>query len=402
MRSRAGETGLTLVELMIAIGLMLIMTLQLQIVFGHSRKLYLGADAMAQVYSNARAAMDQIEKDISNAVKTDQMEFFNDNPAPPPNPGAGHYNPGEENPTLRGKFIPGQPYLAAMTFRQRKDYPPKDKAKVGGDYRHDSMYFRTFTTVMGQAREVLIEYRLWLGNDPWGNPLPRPILQRIVTGPQINPTTGMPVYDAAGNPLLERREPQDICYYVQEFKVDFYIRDKRRKNVGRFYSPKEAILKAPTADDPRPPAMENLMGGSSDDVAVQCLDGKHDVDNNATISTTDGKLYLRNQDKVPRLAPGDKLYLISRPLGNFRVDFNAKYLTIKDIAMPTPGETVVSFEEEAAMKQYLAQNSQNLPAIEMAYRGGWLPEAIRVQMKIKDQRSQEVRTLTRIFQLLKA
>ncbi len=395
---RSGESGLTLVELMIAIGLMLIMTLQLQIVFGQARKLYLGADALAQVYSNARAALDQIERDVANAVKSDQMEYFNDvrNVAT----GVGHFNKGEELSSLSGKFIGGRPYLNAMTFRQFKEYSPtKEAGKVGGPYRRDSVYFRSFTTVAGQAREVLIEYRLYVGNDP-SNPRPRPVLQRVVTMPRLD-GAGLPMYDPNGVPILERREPQDICYYVQEFKVELFLRDKRRRSVGRFYSPKDACRKSPSADDPRPPALENLLPGG-EEFAIQCLDGKVDVDPGAQLSTTDGKLYLRNGDRVPRLAPGDKMYVLSKLYGNLAIDFQAKYLSIKSIEMPNPSETVVSFEEEAAMKQYLDNNTLGVAFLEMSYRGGWLPEAIRIQMKIKDQRNDEIRTITRVFQLLRA
>src|SRR5687768_69880 len=122
MRTRA-QGGLTLVELMIAIALMLVMTLQLQIVFGQSRQLYLAADALAQVYQNARGALDQIEKDLANAVLTDQMDFYNDNRTAAI--GVGHYNRGEENAFLRGNFLPGQNYMHAMAFRQPKEYMPK-------------------------------------------------------------------------------------------------------------------------------------------------------------------------------------------------------------------------------------------------------------------------------------
>jgi type II secretory pathway pseudopilin PulG len=395
----------TLVELMIAIALMLILTLQLSIIFGQSQKLYATADSLAQVYSNARAALDQIERDIANAVKSDQMEFFNDNRNAAA--GAGHYNLGEQNPTVFGRFIPGR-YMHSFAVKQTSGYIPKDAARLGFDpaakLRMDSMYFRTFTTVNGEPREALVEYRLFVGADP-RSPRPRPILQRIVTAAQQDPTTGNPMFDAQGFPKLERQDPQDVCYYVQEFQIEVMIRDRRRRTAGRFYSAKDACRTSDPQYDSKPPALPNLLSG--EDFAIECMDGKDDIDPNAIIQSDDGKLHLRNGDRVARLQPGDRMYCISRPYGNFRYDFstiNGGYLTIKDITQPSQGETVVSFEEEAQVKRFITGQSAlaGAPGIEVAYRGAWLPQAIRVQMKIKDQRSTEIRTISRIFQLLRA
>lgn len=394
-----GQAGLTLIELMIAIALMLILTLQLQIIFSRGRQLFLGADAMAQVYSNARGALDLIERDVANAVKSDQMEFFNDARGTPT--GKGHFNPGEMNSGVSGKFIPGK-YIHAFAVKQPDGYIPKDATRLGfaagAKLRHDSLYFRTFTLVNGEPREALVEYRLWLGADE-RDPRPRPILQRIVTAAKQDPSNGNPMYDAAGYPVLERLDPMDVCYYVQEFKVEVFMRDNRKRTVGQFFSPKEAVLTAPSADIPYPPAIPNLMSGQ--DAAFECIDGKDEVDPQAYMSKDDRKLHLRNGDKVARLKQGDRMYIQLKQVGSTRPDFKENYLTIKDIVMPSPGETVVSFEEEDLVKETLAPPSVPTQC-ECSYRGGWLPQAIRVQMKIKDQRSQEVRTISRIFQLLKA
>ena len=398
------DSGLTLVELMIAIALMLVMTLQLQIVFGQSRQLYLAADALAQVYQNARGALDQIEKDLSNAVLTDQMDFFNDNRTAAI--GVGHFGRGEENGIMRGNFLPAVPYVYSMAFRQPKEYMPSTRGvnpeKLGGPYRMDSMYFRTFTMVQGRPREAMVQYRLDAGLDPYSNPRPRPVLQRLVTSVKVNPTTGVPIYTADGYPELERQPAQDMCYYVQEVKIDLFIRDQRRNGIGRFYSPKEAIVQAPTPQDPFPPRLVNLLGGG-DDVAIQCLDGRLEPEPTARLRRDDAKLYLRNGDSVPHLGPGSKMYLRMKQYPpNFEWDFNGSYVTIKEVVRVSAGETVVSFEEEAEIKQAFPSGASVPPEVEMMYRGGWLPQAVRVQLKIKDQRNEEVRTMSRIFQILRS
>src|SRR4051812_24008441 len=122
MRS-ARQAGFTLVELMIAIGLMLIITAQLNIIFAQSQKLFIGANAMVEVFSNARQAFDTMERDISNIQKTSQMEFFKDDITRPY--GYGIYNLGEQiDNQLAPRFFDGVPYVYGMALKQNPTYQP--------------------------------------------------------------------------------------------------------------------------------------------------------------------------------------------------------------------------------------------------------------------------------------
>ncbi|HVY62041.1 MAG TPA: hypothetical protein VHF22_10335 [Planctomycetota bacterium] len=402
------EAGLTLVELMIAIALMLIMTLQLQIIFGHSRKLYLGADALAQVYSNVRTALDQIEKDVTNAVKTDQMEFFDDNKTAAT--GIGHFNIGEENRFVSKQtdLVPGH-YIHSFLVKQEEDYTPKDSVKVGGPYRHDGIYFRTLTNLGGVPREALVQYQLFIGvtggKGSTGGLRERPILQRRLVAPKVDKTTGVPLYDGKGNPIYERGDWQDICYYVQEFKVELYIRDEIYPGrIGKFYSPKDLAVQRlgqqspATADEQFPPSLVNLLAGKN--YAVECLVGGDDVDDKCHLRK-DGplataRLHIGNGDKLLQLARGAKLYIRAED----GWDNNGLYGTVKKVTPPSAagGETMIDFEEGSAIAAAMSGATDKT----VAYRAGWLPQAIRITMKIKDQRSSEIRTVSRIFRLLRA
>jgi prepilin-type N-terminal cleavage/methylation domain-containing protein len=385
------DAGFTLVELMIAIGLMLIIMLQLNIIFNQSRQIFLAADAMVQVYQNARSALDLMERDIANMAKTSQMEFFADKEK---DWGKGIYNP-EEGETISGpsgvnpRFFEGVPYVYALSIRQNAKYTPKE-AKEGGPYRRDGLYFRTVTAVDGKPAEALVRYDLYIGEQP-ENPLKRPILQRTLW--EVDRV------GAGGVPQVKKHDTMDVCYYVQDFQVELFLRDKRRRGVGRFYSAEEATVHPPTADA-APPRL--FRYGAGDVFGVMCV-SKNEQQAPGVLSTADATLTIADrQDRLPMLAAGDLMYVITRPdAGGQREDFGGM-LRIKRIT-PDPNKgTIVEFDQSPIMIEKMANKRKNgTTTIECDWRAGWLPPALRITMKVKDWRSLEVRTIQRIFQILR-
>jgi prepilin-type N-terminal cleavage/methylation domain-containing protein len=72
------NTGVTLIELLVAIALMIILTGSISYVFITSRSVFSQSEATIQVYQNARNAFDIIEREVSIAVKTHDMDYFID------------------------------------------------------------------------------------------------------------------------------------------------------------------------------------------------------------------------------------------------------------------------------------------------------------------------------------
>ncbi len=72
------SSGFTIVELMVAMALMIILTGVIIFIFAKVRDVTLYTEAQAQVFGNARYAMDQIAQDISSMIKTIDMEPFQD------------------------------------------------------------------------------------------------------------------------------------------------------------------------------------------------------------------------------------------------------------------------------------------------------------------------------------
>ncbi len=324
-RLRCSGAGFTLIELMVAIALMVVIVLQIQIVFNGARRLYERSDAMVQVFQNARNALDLLERDLKNAIKTDQMEFFNDRQTAAY--GRGSYNVGEENPVLRGRFLPGLDYVPAFSVEQPRSYTPRLQNQ-GGPYRMDAIYFRTVANIKGVPKEVLVRYELFAGIDPQSNPRRWPVLRRtLIEVESVDPTTGFPI--------VKVHDPVDVCYYVQEFKVELYVPDYASGVVGRFYSPNEAVAGGtPPRGDAHPPELKRYGGGG--DTAVICIEeGQGQL-------TADGDLVMA--DRLRRVRPGDTMYVITRPpSGQTPQDFGGP-LTIRGIDRTQPGQTRVSFE----------------------------------------------------------
>lgn len=381
----AQAAGFTLVELMIAIALMLIITLQLQIIFNGSRTMFLRAEALVEVFQNARSAVDLIERDLANAVTSDQMEFFRD--IRTRSIGVGHMNQDEMLPELRNSFFQGVNYVHNLAMKQPPEYRPL-MAIDGGPYRRDGLYFRTFTTVNGVGKEALVQYRLTVGPDPT-RPRPLPILQRRLT--EVERIT------TAGDPVVRRHDWMDVCYYVQEFKVEAFLRDRSFGSVGRFYSPRQAAQGGASGTDVRAPNLQR-MGGPEDGVGVVFIEqGEGQLATTGILTVT--QTVNTSARPLQNLAPGDRMYLLTQPLPGqtFQTDFGG-YMTIKEIdRVTTPGQTKVHFEQSVTLQNAMA--GIGATSVTARFRAAFMPSALRITMLVKDSRSSELRTIQRIFRV---
>ena len=84
----------------------------------------------------------------------------------------------------------------------------------------------------------------------------------------------------------------------------------------------------------------------------------------------------------------------------------AKDYTVKAFVKPDgtpfePGDPPSSFRIKFEEDLEWPQGQQNRD-LEVRYMTSWLPPAVRVSLKIKDSKSQEVRSVQRVFKLLGA
>lgn len=408
-RSRA----FTLVELMVALALGAIMMSSMIFIFVTSQKIVADMNAKLVVYNYARTAFDIMEKDLANSTKTHDMEFFGDVQGGPAGI-EGHYDlkagDSESIPVLApdGRphflFSPGEKYVYAMTL----DQPPEYTGLLDGlKHRADSLYFRTITSINGQTRPVLIEYALdykkRTGNQV--RRLPRLVRRYWIVTKVISQAVGgatrMELNGNAG-PNVRKNEPieDELCLYVTDFQVEFYIQDKRNRQPGRFMSAKEMIqgVRHDAVSAYRNIRMRNFSDVSGG-FKVACFyeprcvnpSGRRDA---GIYDRNLGVLRTRSNFSFPMCKPGDRLTVYNSSVGSFKT----QDLTIKSIEEIVTGTSNnvwgVRFVEP------LPQNLTRDPQVD--FRVGFLPSMIRMTIKIKDERAKAFRTMVRQFKLLGA
>lgn len=395
----------TLIELLVAIALSTILTGAVVFIFIQAQEIFISVDAKVQVYQYARYAFDRIERDLSNVTNSRDMEFFNDQA--PPSGTKGRYDRGEEIPiretanndaSRTGDDI----YNNGFTLRQPALF---NDVTDGNEHRRDSIYFKTVTRIGGQTSATLIEYAM-VDHDK-----PRPKLQRRlwrVTGVDAaNPLA--PRYEING-PEGGRPQRQDLCLYTVDVQFELFVKNFRRSDAGRFYSAGELAVpprvRRRFGDELAIPPMKNDWRG--DNFMVQCY---YDVGHDQNRVQPDlgvfepgegGMFHTQDNFGFPMLREGDTIYL----WGGFR-GFKGRAYTIKKFVMKGPsGEWVPWDPSIADMSQMRIQFAEPVegqrPNQQMLvrYAAGFVPGALRARIVIKDSKSLENRSVSRVFKIM--
>jgi type II secretory pathway pseudopilin PulG len=335
------DRGVTLVELLVAISLMIILTGSISYVFVTARNVFSRSEATIQVYQNARNAFDVMERELSIAVKTHDMDFFTDEAMT----ANGHYDSGE---TFNGLNVndPMQDtkseYAYAMTI-YGGEYP--DPVYSGRQpHRSDMIYFKSLTTVGGKTRSALILYKI-------DTTEPRkPILKKYVLYRS----------DLAGGGLVqdpEDKSGQDLCLYVTDMKIEYYF-----DNVF----------------DGNPPGFYEVPVGNN---KVFCYMGQGSSD--ATGTFTAMSFADPASDNFGQLTARDRIFLYGPP-APWGLENSTDYI-IDSIS--TTGELTFS-----KMGMSVLPNTSGI-----SFRAGFLPSALRVTLKIIDTKGMQVRTIIRVI-----
>jgi hypothetical protein len=108
--------------------------------------------------------------------------------------------------------------------------------------------------------------------------------------------------------------------------------------------------------------------------------------------------------RFPQISPGDVFY-INPTDPSVVTKFRALPVTVRRVILPTDpdggAQTRVEFVESDELRSRFTPTSGLGTQVEVNYRAGWLPSAIRVTLRIKDARTTEIRTIQRIFKLLR-
>ena len=406
-RQRSGPRAFTLVELLVAMSLGLILMGATVFIFAQSQKMFSEMDAKVKVYQYARTAFDQAERDLANTVKTADMEFFQDHPT---QGSPGHYDfkagdseaiPVRDSGQKTHRLFSTESYIYAMTLHQPEPYDDGRGLGAESKHRHDSIYFRTVTSVNGQTRPVLVEYALdYRKRNGQLRSLPSLVRRHwVISEVDQSGLGGIPKLTLNANNVSASgpNEPieTELCLYVTDVEFEFYLIDKRKRALGRFFTAEEAVNGL--ASDPNGNFTSIRMRNfANDGFKIACFyDERYRQagDDIAEYLETTGHMATQAGFTFPMSQPGDRIFVFDSDAPSFR----SRDLTIKSIA-PISGTNPrfgVQFVEQVPPVQSSAPPR-------LRFRTGWLPPMIRMKLRIKDEKSKAVRTMVRQFKLLGA
>jgi prepilin-type N-terminal cleavage/methylation domain-containing protein len=214
MNYKNKKQGFTLIELMVAVGLMALIMGIVGMVFRQTSGVFKGSDDEMTIYRNARATLDQLEVDLLGCLPLDiNLQRFS---------------------LEEGKYLP-MPKPNETTARAEKTMNPND---VNADAM-DKINLRTFTSAGGIFQGVDITYVLGEECDPTilaetggtGKTLKTKrqlyALYRIPKAINKDGTTGSLIGDSKNQTSQELEAAMAFCHYVLSFNIEYF--DTTRK-----------------------------------------------------------------------------------------------------------------------------------------------------------------------------
>lgn len=389
--------GFTFVELLVAIALMVILTGSVVFIFIQAQKIFVSVDAKVQVYQYARFAFDRMERDLSNVVRGRDMEFYNDQPLPAAF--RGKYNDNEAIP-IRGtanndaSSSGDDTYNHSFTIRQPALY---DHMGQGDKFRRDSVYFKTIATVGGQTSAALVEYAL----KDHDRVRPR-MVRRLwrVTGLQQGGGLAAPRYEINGDDRANPLE-QDLCLYAMDAQFEMFARNNRRADPGTYYTAEQMCTPPRMHGNPVFPSHHNYW--RSGNFMVQCYyDAKHDD----SAPTGDPGVFKKDEAGLfktegnflfPALKEGDKIYVYGA------AQIQPRDYTIRAFVRYRSGAPLVPWKDGDPPSEFRIQFEEAIDPgssdASVEYGAVWIPAALRCTVRIKDAKSLELRSVSRVFKI---
>jgi type II secretory pathway pseudopilin PulG len=406
----------TLVELMVAMALMTILTGSVVFIFMQAQEIFVTVDARVQVYQYSRYAFDQIERDLASVVKTRDMEFFNDQPFNPLGV-RNHYDAllQEELPILgtgnsytdpKGEnlYDGSGTYNRAFTLRQPAPY----EDAFGGLHRRDSIYFKTVTMVDGTTTRALIEYSI--EDEHQDRPRLVKKLWRATGVDRSNPLA--PRLEINGNSTA-RPVVQNLCLYATDVKFEAFIKNGRRSDSGNYYETKD-LVDPPRRQTPgagSQPVFEPLpsaQGWGGQNFMVQThyderWEQRPTPDLGLLEPASGGVPTLFHTQQhflFPMLGVGDTIWLADV---NATPAIKAQPYTIKAFVVEgtDPPQAWTPDLPKQKMRILFEEHIDTHAAhVQVTYKAAFTPPAVRVTLRVKDAKSRELRTVSRIFKIL--
>jgi prepilin-type N-terminal cleavage/methylation domain-containing protein len=436
----------TLVELMVALALAAMISVSIMFISSQARLAYDATVKKVNVYTLFRFALKAIETDIKGWIPSSDLEFYTDGRGKGGQVN-GHWDPGEELPDTRDKeygfgVVDGGTVGTYDEYARitEQHYVSRERGQTE-DKIHDAyqVYFRTFTFVDGVNREANVEYMLVDRNYEQNNdgsapdrggkgPTTVPLPPRKVKPDSVPDLTLVKIvryYDLRYQNLQKPNDTPivrrviDVCSNITDFKVEYLIdKDFRGKVSPGFRTPKQDFEK-PSEMVTKPKQIPGLGGlggyqksfgygtvklGEKVEVATAypAVRGDDNLSKGAGGEQVPVRFGFKGNSSISfaELTPGDQMFIFTpssrggaaagqaaQTAGN-----GSKLLQFpsRDYTVKTNLDGLIEFEEDIDSTTWNGK-----PQTGVYYKAAFMPAAVRVTLRMVDEKGENPKTLQR-------
>jgi prepilin-type N-terminal cleavage/methylation domain-containing protein len=420
-------SGFTLVELLVALALAAVISVSIMFISTQARSAYEATVRKVDVYNRFRYAIQSVENDLRHWIPTAELEPFIDGRA------QGRIN-SHWDPTEELKDPPGEegvvdggvlgeydefPYIVQAHYLTREPLQAEEK-------QHDAyeVYFRTLTYVDGAVRVANVEYLLADLQQPFVNGRPQ-LPEGVIQGADVSGLSLVKLVRYANidrDIILKQAEVPverkliEVATNVTDFRVEYTVENafaSRAISPGfrtpreDFESPVEVVTRPQRLDGPGGATRyRKLFGYGSRKIEVTFPRAyAYPVRVNDEGLGQPGepepvRFGFRgqvNEMAFAQLTPGDRIFVFtesslgeaSRVGSTGNVGRLVQFPT-GDFTVKTNLSGLLEFEEDIDSSTWNNEAQQNL-----LYKTAYLPAALRITLRIVDDRGENPKTMQR-------
>ncbi len=431
-RAPKRTSGFTLIELMVALMLAAIVSMSIMMISSQARLAYEETVKKVDVYNRFRFALQQLENDFKNWIPTGDLEFYQD--------GSGragklnsHWDPGEEVSDVRDAFGLGVrdggtyreydefAFIEERHYKSREPDPEDPETREHAAFR---AYFQTMTYVDGAMRLANVEYYLADPKKTMGNGSRAPGFPTVVEPehvPNLSLIKVVRYYEITHGSIQKvnetpvKRRVIEVATNVTDFRVEYTVdpqleQRRRSKSEIEFFTP-ESEYKAPFEVALKPERIESGVYRRSFGYGSVKLDQSFDLATAEPDFRGDRRVGLNNGRHAPvrvgfkgntrvrfaQLVPGDRIFLFTEGNRAARAQggggggaglANLVRFSAGDYTVKTNLNGLLELEEDIDSTEWGGQTQSGI-----LYKAPFLPSAVRITMRIVDDKGLNPKTL---------
>ena len=388
-----GQSGFTLLELLVALTLAAIISLIISQVGNDAQKMYDTTISTVETYQKFRYAMDDISENLSKMVPTASLEFYNDRGRT-----RGYWDEGEEIPNSAGPNMDGgipDEYDEAATVFERTYILSDPRPNEPEVHSNDSIYFKAPVEINGITRMANIEYFLadpklleaGAGNDgkiPADEELSYADSRRLVLLKAVR-YLDIDEKNVRTSTVIVRKAITELCSNVTDFKVEYFYDNPFDKYPGGYMSPSveetrelvdtEFEIRKERGTYVRP----FLYGGFKSRTRTTARAGIRELESGSFKPVLFN--YARSKLKFSQLKPGDKMYVWTDGSSQFPSrEYSMLYNSMGRLMFNEPIPSSTWSQDPGGLR----------------FRAPYVPPSFRISVRVLNEKGDEPRTLTMV------